>query len=78
MDMIHTGFIKLQQAPNVTMGAMTGPAPPYPQAPRGMQPQQTAQYQQQMTQQRMRMLAMQQQGPLAQHLQQRQQYQPPY
>lgn len=63
------------------MGAMAGPAPPYPQAPRGMQPQQSAQYQQQMTQQRMRqqMLAMQQQqqqGPLVQHLQ-RQQY-PPY
>lgn len=62
------------------MGGMGGPAPPYP---RGMQPQQTAQYQQQMTQQRMRqqMLAMQQQqqqqGPLVQHLQ-RQPYQPPY
>ncbi|CAH0406083.1 unnamed protein product [Chilo suppressalis] len=52
------------QAPNVTMGGMGGPAPPYP---RGMQPQQSAQYQQQMNQQRMRqqMLAMQQQqGPL--------------
>lgn len=62
------------------MGAMGGPAPPYP---RGMQPQQSSQYQQQMNQQRMRqqMIAMQQQqqgGPgLVQHLQ-RQQYQPPY
>lgn len=63
------------------MGGMGGPAPPYP---RGMQPQQTAQYQQQINntvQQRMRqqMMAMQQQqqqGPLVQHLQ-RQQY-PPY
>lgn len=67
----------MQQAPNVTMGGMGGPAPPYP---RGMQPQQNAQYQQQITQQRMRqqMMAMQQQqqqGPLVQHLQ-RQQYQP--
>ncbi|CAH2068907.1 unnamed protein product, partial [Iphiclides podalirius] len=66
------------QAPNVTMGAMGGPAPPYP---RGMQPQQGAQYQQQLTPQlrmRQQMLAMQQQqGPLVQHLQ-RQQYQPPY
>lgn len=66
------------QAPNVTMGGMGGPAPPYP---RGMQPQQSAQYQQQLNQQRMRqqMMAMQQQqqqGPLVQHL--RQQYQPPY
>ncbi|XP_062528646.1 mediator of RNA polymerase II transcription subunit 12 isoform X2 [Bombyx mori] len=70
----------MQQAPNVTMGGMGGPAPPYP---RGMQPQQSTQYQQQMTQQRMRqqMLAMQQQqqqGPLVQHLQRQQQYQPPY
>ncbi|KAJ0181317.1 hypothetical protein K1T71_003402 [Dendrolimus kikuchii] len=71
----------MQQAPNVTMGGLGGPAPPYPRA--GMQPQQSSQYQQQMTQQRMRqqqMLAMQQQqqqGPLVQHLQ-RQQYQPPY
>ncbi|XP_030027679.1 mediator of RNA polymerase II transcription subunit 12 isoform X3 [Manduca sexta] len=70
----------MQQAPNVTMSGMGGPAPPYPRA---IQPQQSAQYQQQMTQQRMRqqMLAMQQQqqqqGPLVQHLQ-RQQYQPPY
>lgn len=68
----------MQQAPNVTMGGMGGPAPPYP---RGMQNQQSSQYQQQMNQQRMRqqMLAMQQQqqGPLVQHLQ-RQQYQPPY
>ncbi|CAH4017296.1 unnamed protein product [Pieris brassicae] len=74
----------IQQAPNVTMGGMGGPAPPY----RGMQPQQNAQYQQQMTQQqrmRQQMLAMQQQqqqqqqqqGPLVQHLQ-RQQYQQPY
>ncbi|XP_026323522.1 mediator of RNA polymerase II transcription subunit 12-like isoform X2 [Hyposmocoma kahamanoa] len=67
------------QAPNVTMGGMGGPAPPYP---RGIQPQQSAQYQQMTQQQRMRqqqMLAMQQQqqGGLVQHLQ-RQQYQPPY
>ncbi|XP_068629231.1 mediator of RNA polymerase II transcription subunit 12-like isoform X2 [Battus philenor] len=66
------------QAPNVTMGAMGGPAPPYP---RSMQPQQSAQYQQQLTPQlrmRQQVLAMQQQqGPLVQHLQ-RQQYQPPY
>ncbi|XP_052753637.1 mediator of RNA polymerase II transcription subunit 12-like isoform X2 [Galleria mellonella] len=71
----------MQQAPNVTMGGIGGPAPPYP---RGMQPQQSAQYQQQqMTEQRMRqqMLAMQQQqqqqAPLVQHLQ-RQQYPPQY
>ncbi|XP_072935735.1 mediator of RNA polymerase II transcription subunit 12 isoform X2 [Epargyreus clarus] len=67
------------QAPNVTMSGMGGPAPPYPRA---MQPQQNTQYQQQITQQRMRqqMLAMQQQqqGPLVQHLQRQQQYQPQY
>ncbi|KPJ13735.1 Mediator of RNA polymerase II transcription subunit 12 [Papilio machaon] len=68
------------QAPNVTMGGMSGPAPPYP---RNMQPQQSAQYGQQLTPQlrmRQQVLAMQQQqqqGPLVQHLQ-RQQYQPPY
>ncbi|XP_045454352.1 mediator of RNA polymerase II transcription subunit 12-like [Melitaea cinxia] len=65
----------MQQAPNVTMGGMGGPAPPYPRA---LQPGQAGQYPQ-MAQQRMRqqMLAMQQQTPLVQHLQ-RQQYQQPY
>ncbi|OWR43228.1 mediator of RNA polymerase 2 transcription subunit 12 protein [Danaus plexippus plexippus] len=63
----------MQQAPNVTMGGMGGPAPPYP---RPMAPAQSAQYPQ--MQQRMRHQMLMQQGPLVQHLQQRQQYQQPY
>ncbi|VVC88022.1 unnamed protein product [Leptidea sinapis] len=59
----------IQQAPNVTMGGMGGPAPPYP---RGMQPQQSAPYQQQMSQQQMSQQQMSQQQISQQQMTQQQ------
>ncbi|XP_048481682.1 mediator of RNA polymerase II transcription subunit 12 isoform X3 [Plutella xylostella] len=69
----------IQQAPNVTMGGMGGPAPPYPRGmPAGAPgPQYGQMTQQQRIRQQMLAMQQQQQGPLVQHLQ-RQQYQPQY